>query len=150
MNLTPHFTLAEMVFSDTALRLGLDNTPSPEILTELQRTAQMLEHIRSILGGVPIRVTSGYRCSALNRQIGGAWNSAHLYGCAADIQVPDYGPPLKVARELANYAEMLDFDQLIHEFGGWTHIGRPPPNAIGEPRRMLLTIDGSGTREGLA
>jgi hypothetical protein len=33
--------------------------------------------------------------------------------------VPDYGPPLKVARELANYAEMLDFDQLIHEFGGW-------------------------------
>jgi hypothetical protein len=144
MNLTQHFTLAEMTFSDTALRHGIDNTPGPAALGELQKTAQLLEHVRSILGGVPIRVTSGFRCLAVNRQIGSQDSSAHVLGMAADIQVPDYGPPLKVARELASYAEMLDFDQLIHEFGAWVHIGRRA-----SPRRMLLTIDASGTREGL-
>lgn len=145
MNLSPHFTLQEFTFSDTALRLGIDNTPSPEALTELQKTAQLLEHVRSILGGVSIRVTSGYRCFALNRAIGSKDSSAHVLGMAADIQVPDYGPPLKVATELASYAELLDFDQLIVEFGAWVHIGRRA-----DPRHMLLTIDERGTREGLA
>lgn len=145
MNLTPHFTLAEMTFSDTALRRGIDNTPPPAVLAELQKTAQMLEHIRSILGGASIRVTSGYRCLAVNRAIGSSDTSAHLLGMAADIQVPDYGEPLKVAREIASYAASLDFDQVIWEFGAWTHVGRRA-----NPRRQLLTIDASGTREGLA
>lgn len=144
MNLSPHFTLEELTFSDTALRLGIDNTPSPEILTELQKTAQLLEHVRAILGGPAVRVTSGYRCLALNRQIGSLDTSAHVLGMAADIQVPDYGEPLKVARELATYADVLRFDQLIWEFGAWVHIGRRE-----EPRGQLLTIDGQGTRKGL-
>ena len=56
MQLTQHFTLAELTKSSTAERLGLDNTPPPEVLPALTSTAEMLERIRSTLG-VPVTVT---------------------------------------------------------------------------------------------
>lgn len=68
--LTQHFTLAELTASGTAQRLGLDNTPPPEVLPALTNTAEMLERIRSTLG-VPVVVTSGYRAWAVNKAVGG-------------------------------------------------------------------------------
>lgn len=144
MQLSPHFTLDEFIASDTASRRGIDNSPSPEILAELQRTAAMLELVRVQLGNRPIRITSGYRSPVLNAAVGGSTSSAHCRGMAADFTCPGFGTPLEICRELATYAGSLNFDQLIHEFGSWVHIGRSA-----SPRRQLLTIDSRGTRLGL-
>lgn len=144
MQLSPNFSLAEMIRSDTAARRGLDNTPSPAGLAELQRTAELLEKVRTVLGMRPILISSGYRSPAVNAAVGGSATSAHCFGMAADFTCPDFGTPLEVCRELETYAEMLDFDQLIHEFGAWVHIGRRA-----SPRRQVLTIDSRGTRLGL-
>jgi zinc D-Ala-D-Ala carboxypeptidase len=146
MNLTPNFSLAEMVASQEAARRGIDNTPDMATQTELQKTAELLEKVRARLER-PILVSSGYRCPTLNRAVNGAPNSAHLWGGACDFTSPGYGHPLEVARELATYAEALDYDQLIYEFGAWVHIGRAKPGE--RARRQVLTIDRTGTRVGL-
>ncbi|MCF8533059.1 MAG: hypothetical protein K9G48_08655 [Reyranella sp.] len=143
--LSEHFSLAELTASQTAARRGIDNTPPPDVLAELQRTAQLLEKARTVLRSRPLLISSGYRSPALNAAVGGSPTSAHCFGMAADFTCPGFGAPLDVSRELATYAELLDFDQLIHEFGSWVHIGRRA-----SPRRQLLTIDGAGTRHGLA
>lgn len=143
MRLSDHFSLAELCASQTAARLGIDNTPPPDILANLRETAAMLEQVRRLLGNKVITVTSGFRCLAVNRAIGSGDTSAHVRGMAADFICPSFGSPLEVAREIAQ--SDIAFDQLIHEFGAWCHIGRSP----GLPRRMLLTIDGAGTRHGL-
>ena len=144
MQLTKNFDLDEFIRSDTAKRHGIDNNPTPAILAELQRTAEMLELVRVQLGNRPIWITSGYRALALNSVVGGSVTSAHCRGMAADFTCPDFGTPLQVCRELATFADSLKFDQLIHEFGSWVHIGRAPV-----PRKQLLTIDSRGTRLGL-
>ena len=87
MQLTKHFTLAELTNSSTAQRLGLSNTAPPEIVPRLLRTAEMLERIRATLG-VPVIVTSGYRAPAVNRAVGGVTSSDHIQGHAADIVAP--------------------------------------------------------------
>lgn len=143
MNLSPHFTLAELTASQTAARLGLDNAPPTEVVAALRETAALLEQVRLLLGGRAIAVTSGFRCLAVNRAIGSGDGSAHVQGRAADFICPGYGPPLEVARAIAQ--SEIAFDQLIHEFGAWVHIAWSP----GLPRRQLLTIDTAGTRGGL-
>lgn len=136
MKLTDHFTLEELTGSDYAVRYGLDNTPSPDVLHNLGLLAQQLEKVRALLENKPVIVTSGYRSPEVNRKVGGAKNSAHLSGLAADIKVPDYGTPLQVCRLLESYADTLGFDQLIQE-GTWTHIAFPAKNTA--PRREVLT-----------
>ena len=144
-NLTSNFTLEELVASDTAARLGINNTPPPQVVAELQQTAALLEQIRTLLGGLPVRVSSGYRCLALNRALRSADTSAHVLGQAADFVVPGFGSPLAICRTLAPHQPALQFDQLIHEFGSWVHIGRRTL----APRGDLLTIDNAGTHTGL-
>src|SRR5262249_38545639 len=76
--LSPHFTLAELTYSDTANARGIDNTPdgdATEQLTDLCN--ETLEKIRALCGGNPVIVSSGYRCPQLNSAVGGASNSAH-------------------------------------------------------------------------
>ena len=80
-----HFTLKELTHSDTAVSLGIDNTPSPlheRCLTLL--VDRVLDPLREAWG-LPIRVTSGYRCPELNEEVGGVEDSWHTDGCAADI-----------------------------------------------------------------
>lgn len=132
MNLTEHFTLAELTASETAARQGIDNTPSDVIIHNLTRTALLLEQVRTLLGA-PVIISSGYRCPALNSAIGGAPRSAHMLGLAADFIAPAFGTPLEVCQALS--ANGLQYDQLIHEFGRWVHIGLRE----GEPRRQDLT-----------
>ena len=151
--LSPHFTLEEMCFSSTAVRLGIDNTPTPEIVAHLTVLANALEPVRALLGH-PMHIDSGYRCSALNKAIGGAPNSAHMDGYAADFVCPDFGSPLEIVKAIAlhelpdlydvasamgefdsgdeqekvkasMYAKTVLFDQLIQE-GTWVHISFAP------------------------
>jgi len=121
--LTDHFTLAELTQSQTAARRGIDNEPTQAIVVNLTRTAQVLEQVRTLLGGKSILVSSGYRSPALNAAVGGARDSAHLQGLAADFTCPGYGTPLDVARKIA--ASNIAFDQVIQE-GTWVHIGLAP------------------------
>ena len=91
MKLSPNFTLKELTHSETAERLGLDNTPDEKVKANLVRLARMLEEVRRILGR-PIMVNSAYRSPAVNKAIGSKPTSQHCLGCAADIRVPGLTP----------------------------------------------------------
>lgn len=148
MNLTPHFTLAELVASSKARQLGINNTPPQELVPRLVRTAEMLERIRTTLG-VPVTVTSGYRCNALNRAVGGVTSSDHTQGHAADIVAPGYGTPYQVAKGLAPLIDVLGIGQLILEgVGGksWVHVStHAPERAV----NRVITITGAGAQVGI-
>ena len=144
--LSGHFTLEEMILSQTAAREGIDNTPSAAIVQNLRRLAGVLEEVRSLLGGVPIQVSSGYRSLALNTAIKGADNSAHIRGLAADFTAPRFGTVIEVARKIA--ASSSPYDQLIHEYGAWVHIGLSETGVA--PRRQNLSIfQGTGYLQGI-
>lgn len=137
--LSPHFRLRFLVRSHTADKLGIDNTPSLEILRALQRLAENLEVLRVLLGNVPIYISSGYRSLALNRAIGSKDTSAHRDGRAADFDAPDFGSPYQICRAIA--ASDIAFDQLIYEHT-WTHIAFPRLGAV--PRRSIITLAPGG------
>lgn len=146
--LTPHFTLAEMTDSQTAARKGLHNVPAmgtPE-RANLERTAQTMEEVRTILGDKPILISSGFRAPAVNAAVGGSKSSAHMSGLAVDFSCPGFGTPLQICKALEPHMRKLGIDQLIHEYGTWVHLGL----AGGAPRHMALTIDNKGTRTGFA
>ncbi len=131
MKLSDHFTLAELTFSQTAVRRGIDNTPDENTVANLARLALTMEQVREVLGGRAIVVSSGYRGPALNAAIGGSATSAHMRGLACDFVCPAFGSPLAVAQEIAQ--SVVEFDQLIYE-GTWVHLGLSDT-----PRRQLLT-----------
>lgn len=139
MNLTSHFSLDELAHSEMAVRHGIDNTPPADVLPNLVRLAQLLELVREMLGQALI-ITSGYRCPAVNRAVGGSSMSAHCEGRAADFIVPAYGTPQVIAKRIAR--SPLAFDQLIYE-GTWCHIAVPKLHE--QPRLHILTAHfGSG------
>ncbi|AKG08084.1 peptidase M15 [Moraxella bovoculi] len=148
--LTKNFTLAELTRSDTASRLGLNNTPDERATTNLRQSARGLwQPVRDILG-VPMRVSSGYRSPTLNRAISGSTTSAHCHGLAIDFVAPAFGDTRKIARHLV--AELkergIKFDQLILEFpdssNSWIHLGYKHPN--GQQRGQVLTAVKRGGR----
>ncbi|HXJ02091.1 MAG TPA: D-Ala-D-Ala carboxypeptidase family metallohydrolase [Micropepsaceae bacterium] len=130
--LSEHFSLEEMIASQEGARRGIDNTPPANVLNHLTETCTKLEAVRELLGH-PITVSSGYRCPALNAAIGGAANSAHMFGYAVDFICPAFGVPLAVCSAIEKSG--LQYDQLIHEFGNWTHLSFDP-----QMRRQSLTI----------
>ena len=142
VKLTDHFTLAEMCHSQTADRLGLDNTPPPDIIPRLAATAHGLEMVRALVQ-CPINISSGYRSPAVNTAVRGAKASQHLTGHAADITAPWFGPPKRLMDAIIKAA--LPFDQCILEFashgGGWVHV-----SFTDQPRGQALVIDQDGTR----
>jgi zinc D-Ala-D-Ala carboxypeptidase len=124
--LTEHFTLAEMIASDTANDCGIDNTPSPEIVDNLTILCEVLEDIRMLCDNHDVIVNSGYRCEALNAEVGGVEDSAHRYGLGADIVIPAFGTPSEICDRLKPYLAELGIDQLIDESSGdarWVHVG---------------------------
>lgn len=127
IRLTDNFFLSEFTASETAARRGIDNTPPDFAINNLRNTAMLLQLIRNRLGK-PIIITSGYRSPELNAIIGGARNSDHTRGEAADFICPSYGSPKEVA--YAILASKIPFGQLILE-GSWLHIStRDPDKAI--------------------
>lgn len=83
------FTLKEFTKSSTATRLKIDNTPSAEVLRNLQYGVQMILDPLRRIHQQPIVITSGYRCAQLNKAVGGVSNSWHTKGNAADIHIKD-------------------------------------------------------------
>ena len=137
MQLSKHFSLEEMTKSQTASRKGIDNTPTQEVVENLKLLCEnVLEYIR-VRFGKPITVNSGYRGPALNKAIGGAKNSQHMTGQAADIEI--IGVDNKV---LFNWIkDNVEFDQLILEYykegvpdSGWVHVSW---NKAGNRRHTL-------------
>jgi zinc D-Ala-D-Ala carboxypeptidase len=120
MQISEHFTLEELSFSETAARLGLDNTPSSIVVANLRLVGVVMETIRTLLGDRPIIVHSGYRSSQVNKAVGGAATSAHCFGLACDFVCPEFGTPYDVA--LAILKSDIEYDQLILEYG-WVHAG---------------------------
>lgn len=140
MNLSPHFTLEELTFTD---HREFDNTPNDQELANLVRLAEFLEQVKTLLGGKPIMINSAFRSEEVNRAVGSKDTSQHRRGCAADIRVPDMTPD-EVVQTIMN--SDLEYDQCIREFDRWTHLSIPNiENA--EPRNMALIIDKSGTRQ---
>ena len=82
-----YFTLAELIKSNVAKGRGIDNTPSFEVVGHLaELVSTVLDPLRAAYG-MPIRVSSGYRCPALNKAVNGVQTSVHMIGYAADLQV---------------------------------------------------------------
>jgi zinc D-Ala-D-Ala carboxypeptidase len=139
--LSAHFTLEEMTFSEAAARHNISNRPDAETIARLVQTTHGLERVRALLCR-PIEVTSGYRSPSVNAIVGGAANSAHTLGWAADFKSP-FGDPMAVCQAIAG--SDLMFDQLILEFGVWTHLSLDP-----RARRQVLTVShANGTQQGL-
>jgi uncharacterized protein YcbK (DUF882 family) len=138
--MTEHFTLDELTHTD---HRTLDNTPNETELANIQRLAEFLEDVKTLLGGKPIMVNSAFRSKAVNDAVGSKDSSQHRVGCAADIRVPNMTPD-EVVR--AVIASDLGYDQIIREFDRWTHISIP--NVAGaSPRKQALIIDKQGTRQ---
>jgi len=139
MNLSKHFTLAELTHTD---HRTLDNTPNDGEIENLKRLAAFLELVKTQLGGRPVMVNSAFRSKAVNDAVGSSDKSQHRLGCAADIRVPGMTPDAIVRAVMASG---LAYDQIIREFDSWTHISIPSfPNL--PPRKMALIIDKNGTR----
>jgi len=123
MKLSAHFSLNELTKSDTATRHDIDNTPTMQVIENLQDLVDnVLQPLREKFG--PVIVTSGYRSPAVNTKIGGSTTSDHCHGYAADFEVLGMDN-----RELALYIQdNIKFKQLILEFyrdgvpdSGWVH-----------------------------
>lgn len=138
MNLTPHFTLEELVYSEIALRQGIPNVPTVNQVNNLRRLCEdLLEPARSILG-VPFHINSGFRSPKLNAAVGGVHTSAHLAGLAADF-VP-IGLDLRTAFDILRARAELQFDQVIFECSAWIHLAAPSDGLA--PRRQMLAATG--------
>lgn len=135
VQLSLDFSLDEFTRSQTAVRHGIPVVVEygSQVHTNLARLCvAVLQPLRDTLG--PVHVTSGYRPPRLNTLIGGAPSSQHLYGLAADIVVPGF-TPLEVAHWIRD--NLSGYDQLIHEFGEWTHVSVAPFDH--SPRNEQLT-----------
>jgi zinc D-Ala-D-Ala carboxypeptidase len=139
MKLSPHFDLEEFIHSDTATRLGIDNTPTVEIIDNLTFLAGELEYVRDILGH-PMLISSGFRCNALNDHLGSKRTSSHTKGLAVDFICPSFGNPRSVvsAIVMAN----INSDQVILEYDRWVHLSFHPD----KPRNQALIINKEGTQ----
>ena len=119
-----YFSIEEMTRSATAKRLSIDNTPSDDIKNNLTLFIEkVLDPIREDWGS-PIIVSSGYRCPELNKAVGGAKTSGHLYGFCADLQVK--GDLRKFSCFVKDWMikHKMDFDELLYEGSGgvtWLH-----------------------------
>lgn len=127
MKLTNNFTLEELYASNTAKSKGIDNTPPTKVVQYLTALAKnVLQPIRDEWGE-SIIVSSAYRCPKLNSAVGGAKNSDHRYGCAADIRTKSN--TAKDNKRLFNLIiamkdqGRLKCRQIIDEYGyKWIHV----------------------------
>ena len=129
-----YFTIKELTKSSTAAQLGINNTPNSEIVNNLTQLVEcVLDPLRERYGK-PIYVNSGYRCSALNKAVGGSKTSHHLLGLAADITVGSCSEN----ENLFNLIIELDlpYDQLIDEKNfSWIHVSFST-----KPRKQILHL----------
>lgn len=133
--LSKSFRLAEFLRSESAQRLGLDNTPDATALANIRNVlGPSMQRVRDLLE-TPVFVTSGYRSPQVNGLVGGSRNSQHVLGLAADFVSPQFGSPKAICRHLMRHQGVVRWDQLIWE-GTWVHISFL---GQGAPRGQVLT-----------
>ena len=131
-----YFSITELTKSATATRLGIDNTPNAIVKANLIALIEkVLDPLREAWGA-PIIVTSGYRCEKLNRAVGGAANSQHTKGMAADIRTvsDSRADNMRLLRLLLKSG--IVFDQVICEY----------PDAQGRPDWIHVSYNSKGNR----
>ena len=135
MNLSRNFTLQELIKSDTAIRLNIDNNPNGDQIDKLKQLCEnVLQPVRDQFGRV--KVTSGFRSPELCRAIGSSENSQHADACAADFECLGVDNA-----ELADWIySNVNYDQMILEFytpgepnSGWVHCSYSD-----KPRKQFL------------
>ena len=137
-----YFTIEELEHSDTAVKNKIDNTSNGETRTNLIKLIELLLDPIRTKWGKPIKVNSGYRCSRLNRMVGGASTSQHLLGEAADITVGSSEENKKLFEMILSMNIL--FDQLILKDGGkWIHISLKWRVVSKNRREVLLGIRNS-------
>jgi zinc D-Ala-D-Ala carboxypeptidase len=129
--LSANFSLHEMCKSETAMRMGFDNTPGEEETENLRLLCEkVLQPVREHYGK-GVKVNSAYRSPESNAAVGGSKTSDHCKGMAADIEIPGVANA-----DLAQFImDNLDYTQLILEFytpgipdSGWVHVSYDPNN----------------------
>ena len=129
--ISKHISYKEGVYSITATRRGIDNTPDDDQLHFMEIIAEnVFEPLRQHVGG-PIKINSFFRCVELNKAIGGSATSQHCKGQAIDID--DTFGVMSNAEMYSWIKDNLDFDQMIWEFGddknpNWVHISYVSPD----------------------
>ena len=130
MNLSEHFTLEEATYSETAIRMGINNQPDEQQLANMTTAAEKLEEVRNVTGA--LRVNSWLRLPDVNVAVGGSKVSSHMDGWAIDCSSSAHTP---YARCQLVIKAGIKFDQMIHEYGRWMHISFAP-----EMRQQELTV----------
>ena len=131
--ISKHISNKESVYSRTALRRGIDNTPTEDHKINMVELAEnIFEPLRMYVGG-PIKINSFYRSPELNKAIGGSSKSQHCNGQAIDID--DTFGRMTNAEMYRFIKDHLNFDQMIWEFGddknpNWVHV-----SYVGEENR---------------
>ena len=138
MKLSPNFSLAEMIKSDTALRLDMENEPDDDHIDNLTALCEnVLQKVRDHYGK-GVKVNSGFRHPDVNAKVGGSKTSDHCRGMAADIEIPGVANA-----DLAEWiVENCEFRQVILEFytpgvpdSGWVHVSYNPD----DNKKQVLT-----------
>lgn len=136
-----YFSIEELCQSETAERLKIDNTPTPEVKINLKYFIErILDPLRESWGSAII-VNSGYRCPVLNKAVKGSKTSAHLTGWAVDIR-PKNGKIEEFKKHVVEFFKGRMWDQIILEKSGsaiWVHIGLF--NNSGKQRRQIFSIN---------
>ena len=140
VKLTEHFSLREFERSDTAKRRGIDNTVPKALLPNILALCEnVLEKVRTHFG-IPIYISSGYRCPRLNKVVNGVTTSQHQKGQAADIYIKNKEMPLKAVCDWM--VKHLDYDQIIWETrpsgSMWIHVSY---NASGFNRHKAMRCE---------
>lgn len=136
MTETKYFTLYELLHSSTARAKGLDNTPTFEVVDNLNRlVTAILDPVRAVMG-IPITVNSGYRSIALNKAVGGVKDSQHTKGLAADLVCSDMKRLIAVIKNNGKYDQLI----LEHVKGSsnyWVHVSVAPKGK--KPRNQYIS-----------
>ena len=137
--LSPHFTFGEVTVTEVRSLQAVNRKAAEGYVGPLTCLCEtLLEPVRAFYGR-PLVVTSGYRCAALNAEIGGATSSQHMAGEAADFHVP--GVPLEdVFAAIAR--STLAWGQLIYECDSWIHLSLGAPYRAAERCMQVLRFDG--------
>ena len=140
MQLSDHFTLEELVRSDTAVRLDINNTPDENVIENLKVLANGLEKVRSELNNKPIHITSGYRSLSLNRALKSKDSSWHVLGLAADFHCSSYGDIQVVMKKIVD--SDIEYQQIIEEYKSWIHISFPPLDQKAKKEKLIINKSG--------
>jgi hypothetical protein len=133
MRISKYLILEDCTKSQTAIRLGINNTPNNEQLQQMMKVAALFDKVKDVIPYA--EVSSFFRSDRVNRAIGGAIGSQHAKGQAIDIDSSNNAHNRMIFEFIK---DNLEFDQLIFEFGNdinpdWVHV-----SFSDNPRKQVL------------